>query len=73
MQDKISVGNFLASKDGKGVWSYTSKELPAVKKVIKKYKEKPQFELQEQIEGNSKAKFKIATNNTILKILKFIK
>lgn len=74
MQDQYSIGNFLASKDHKGNWIYKAKEIvPIAKKKEAKYRERPQFKLQEEIEGNAKTKFKLVTNNTVLKIVKFIK
>ena len=70
----IQVGNFDYSKNEKGEWIYKAKEqAPLTKPAAPKYKEKPQFALNDVIEGKSKNRFRKIVNHTVIEVTKFIK
>jgi hypothetical protein len=71
----IQIGNFEYTKDDKGEWIYKAKESNSLssKKVNPKYQEKPQFKLQETIEGKSKIRFSKVMNYSVIEITKFLK
>lgn len=74
MCQEIPFGNYIATKDENGHWLYKAKDsVPLAKKKNPQYKEKPQFGIQYQIEGNAKAKFRKTLNTTIVNILKIFK
>lgn len=68
----IQIGNFDASQDEKGNWIYKAKETQPLKPVAK-YREKPQYKLQETIEQHSKSNFSLKLNKTVLEAVTFIK
>jgi hypothetical protein len=69
----ISIGNFEYTQDEKGEWIYKAKEIKPLKSEKPKYREKPQFKLQEIIEGKSKNRFMKIMNHSVIEISKFIK
>jgi hypothetical protein len=75
IMQSISIGNFDYSQNEKGEWIYKAKESKPLIKSNKpaKYREKPQYQLQETIEGKSKEKFNKIIGKTVLEVTKYIK
>lgn len=69
----ITIGNFDAIQNAKGDWMYKAKDSSPLKKGTVKYKEKPQYPLQNEIEDNSKSRFNKVLNKTVLESVSFIK
>lgn len=71
----INIGNFEYTQDAKGNWIYKAKESVPISAASGKaeYKEKPQYPLQEEIEGAAKVKFRVILNKTILQTVSYIK
>lgn len=73
MQQPIQIGNFEYTKDDKGDWIYKSNPSSSLSKEKAQYREKPQYAVQEEIEGKSKDQFKKLINSTVLELIKYIK
>lgn len=70
----IQIGNFEYTQDDKGQWIYKAKPSSPLSSSDKpKYKEKPQFKLQETIENASKERFSLVLNKTVLELTNYLK
>jgi hypothetical protein len=69
----IQIGNFEYRKDEKGNWIHKAKEQQPLKIDKPQYREKPQFPVQEQIEGYSKDRFAKVVNATAIEVTNFLK
>lgn len=71
----ITIGNFDYTQDEKGEWIYKARETAPIGKTPDrpKYREKPQYKLNEVIEGKSKNRFSKIINHTALELINYIK
>lgn len=69
----IQIGNFEYTQTDKGQWIYKSKDSAPVKKEKPKYREQPQFPIQDRIEAGSKNRFGKVIEKTVIEVTKYIK
>lgn len=70
----IAIGNFEYTQNDKGEWIFKAKDSNPLSsgKEKPKYQEKPQFRIQEVIEGKSKNTFRQIVNKEVIEITKFL-
>ena len=69
----ITIGNFEYNQTDTGQWIFKAKDSLPVKKDKPKYREQPQFPIQDKIEASSKNRFGKVIEKTVIEITKHIK
>lgn len=73
MQNPIQIGGFEYSKDDKGEWIYKATPSLPLSTEKAKYRELPQYQVQDEIEGKTKETFKKLINSTVIDIVGYLK